>query len=81
MPYMLQHICSEGQEPQPYSISLSVRGGLDLTRVLCPNPACREEMFILGHEAFGGAESTDSEALGRRTGLPPGFVIASRRAG
>lgn len=41
-----------------------------LTQFVCP--ICREEFFVLGHEAFHEAKSMQ-EQVGRN--LPPGFLL------
>jgi hypothetical protein len=83
MPFKIDHICNPGDPtPKPYSIMRGERtlGTLKvpLTRILCTDPTCREEFFILGHEMFNQAHTNDEVQPGRD--LPPGFVIARSRS-
>ena len=73
MPWLIQHKCYQSQSGESeYAVSKGASDGKNLTRVLCPNPDCREEFFILGHEMFDEAISNQSSSL---AGLPPGFLI------
>ena len=70
MPWLIQHKCNVGQSDlSEYAVVKGRRNDQDLTRVVCQNPACGEEFYILGHELF-------SEAVPDHSGLPPGFLIA-----
>jgi hypothetical protein len=74
MPWLILHRCNVSQsEPSEYSVIKVRRDNEVLTQVVCPNPDCREEFFVKGHEMFSEAVS---ELNGQRSNLPPGFVIA-----
>lgn len=75
MPWLIQHRCSMLQPvPSEYAVMKAEADGQKVTRVSCPNPECREEFFVLGHEMF-------SEAIPDKvvSGLPPGFLIPRSR--
>jgi hypothetical protein len=81
MPWLIQHKCRPDQaDNSHYAILRGERDGVPLTRITCPNASCREEFYILGHEMFEEAHSSDEiNRQTKLTGLPPGFVIARTR--
>ena len=79
MPWLIQHKCNLGQAGESeYAVMLGKRDGVELTRVICPAPDCREEFYIIGHDVF--AEAIQTRTNGDLTSnLPPGFLIARSR--
>lgn len=81
MAWLINHKCSPADaDLTPYAIMRGVRGGLELTRIVCTRPGgCREEFYVLGHDMFQEANSSDDLSRQSRPNLPPGFVIARTR--
>jgi hypothetical protein len=78
MPWKISHRCNvSDSEDADYAVALGSHDGIQVTRVLCPKASCREEFFIIGHEMFERAE----DVRDKYPGLPPGFILPSRRAG
>lgn len=72
MAWLIQHKCSPYQpNVGEYAMAKLDRNGEKLTLVRCSS--CGEEFHILGHEMF------DSGNAGPAGGLPPGFVVATRK--
>ena len=75
--WKIEHKCYFSQpEPSEYGVLKMERDGKQVTRVVCVNPECKEEFFILGHEIFN--ESINSNEV--NPNLPPGFVVVRSRS-
>lgn len=71
MPWQINHRCNISQPDRDFDILKTVRNGRDVTLALCPNPACREEIVMDGHDLF--QEAVHADRVGDN--LPPGFWL------